>query len=412
MRADELGLVGTTVDRLRFDACVEIGGFGFVYRAFDLPRGVPVAVKCMRIPPSARSNAELAASLEGRFQDESRLLAKLSSGHPDIVRCHGSGTLVAPGTGERTPYMVLEWLEGRSLASELKERQARGAQPYTLAEALALLDSAVSALAYAHAQEVVHRDVKPANVFLAATSAGTRAKMLDFGIAKILSDDVVGVKPSVETAVGTQFCSPAYGAPEQFSPNRGPVGPATDVYTLALVVLEMLLGRRVRPATSLAEGAVAALDPGRGSPRASALGLALPAPVEEVLARAVAQDPRARPRDAGAFWSALREAARAPAPKLALGGTVLMREPASPALMAHTLPLAPKAPEPARAPSPLAASVLGVPPPVLPAAAAPVAPAPVAPPPPRPWLLPLAVTLLGTVVGAVIFAALFALSRR
>lgn len=442
MAADELGLVGRTVDQIRFDACVDAGGFGVVYRGFDLRRGIAVAVKCLRIPYGTRSNPELARSVEGRFADESKILAKLSAGHPDIVACLGSGTLDAPATGERTPYMVLEWLAGRTLAAELRERRGKPDAARSLDDTTTLLDSGVSALAYAHAQEVVHRDVKPANLFLAKTDTGVRLKVLDFGLAKILVDDILGVKPSVETQVGVQFCSPSYGAPEQFSPKIGPIGPWTDVYALALVVLELLLGKRVRQATTLADGAIKALDPKEGSPTATKLGLTLPPGVEDVLARAVAIDPKARPHDAGVFWSTLRDAARAGVPRgnaafagtmlmlpnaagqFALGGTALM----PPAAMTTTMPLAPPLPaRPSAVPSPLAASVFTdsrlpvAPAPLLPAPAPARAPAP-APPIVQPsatpslppagvparglpsWVLVLLVTLLGAAVGAAVLA--------
>jgi serine/threonine-protein kinase len=117
--------------------------------------------------------------------------------------------------------------------------------------------------------------------------------------------------------VGVHFCSPSYGAPEQFNSKLGKVGPWTDVYSLALVLLEVLTGDKVRPCANLAEGLLKAIDPKTGSPSGKSLGLALPAAVEALLLRAVAQNPLERPRDAGVFWSALKEAiAKAPKPNL------------------------------------------------------------------------------------------------
>ncbi len=452
MTADELGLVGSTVARVRFDACVDAGGFGVVYRGFDLPRGIRVAIKCLRIPYATRSNPELAKSVEGRFKDESKLLAKLSEGHSDVVRCLGSGTLVAPATAERTPYMVLEWLEGRTLSAELRARRAAGGAVYTLADTIALMESAVSALAYAHAQEVIHRDVKPANLFLAKTSEGVRMKVLDFGVAKILVDDIIGMKPSVETGLGVQFCSPSYGAPEQFSPGVGPMGPWTDVYALALVVLELLSGTKVRAASTLADGAIKALDPQSGSPRASSLGVILPPRVEDVLARAVALDPRARPRDAGVFWAELRAAAEESKRPAAFGGTMLMAPPPKAQAFNMTMPLArpmtpPPQPPVSRGTAPLAMPLAPpgqAPAPLSPLAASMWTEPPVQPPPPRQpslasvppprapmtslppraslppagvparapgWVLPVVVTLVGALVGAVVLGLFLWQSR-
>ncbi len=320
---DVLGLVGTRIDQVRFDACVDAGGFGLIYRGYHEGLGETVAIKCLRIASIQRTTEEMREALAGRFRDETKLLYRLSQGSLDIVRCIGSGTLVAPKTNEYTPYMVLEWLEGCTLSVELKERRVRKLRPRTLEAAVQLLDSAVGGLAYAHTNDVVHRDVKPGNLFLTQTREGVRLKVLDFGLAKILNDESIGVRPSVETGVGVYFCSPSYGAPEQFASKLGKVGPWTDVYSLALVLLEVMTGDKVRPAANLAEGLIAARAAKTGSPSAKSLGLVLPASVEALLLRAVAQSPHERPRDAGVFWSALKEAmATAPKPNLAMASVM------------------------------------------------------------------------------------------
>ncbi|MEA2753005.1 MAG: eukaryotic-like serine/threonine-protein kinase [Myxococcales bacterium] len=314
---DALGLVGSTVDQVRFDACVDAGGFGLIYRGYHEGLGETVAIKCLRIASMQKTNEAIREALAGRFRDETKLLYRLSQGNLDIVRCISSGTLIAPTTQEYTPYMVLEWLDGCTLSAELKERRAQRLKPRTLDAAVQLLDSAVGGLAYAHAHDVVHRDVKPGNLFLTRTREGVRMKVLDFGLAKILSDESIGVRPSVETGVGVHFCSPSYGAPEQFSGTIGKIGPHTDVYSLTMVLLECMTGDKVRPAGSLADGLLKAIDPNTGSPSASSLGLHLPKAVEELLLRAVAQNPLERPRDAGVFWSELKTAiANAPKPNL------------------------------------------------------------------------------------------------
>ena len=305
---DALGLVGSTIDQVRFDACVDAGGFGLIYRGYHEGLGETVAIKCLRIASIQRTNEEIREALAGRFRDETKLLYRLSQGNLDIVRCISSGTLVAPKTREYTPYMVLEWLDGCTLSAELKERRARGLGARDLESAVNLLDSAAYGLAYAHMHDVVHRDVKPGNLFLTKTREGVRMKVLDFGLAKILSDEAIGVKPSVETGVGVHFCSPSYGAPEQYSSRIGKIGPSTDVYSLCLVLFEVMLGAKVRPAGTLAEGLMKALDPATGSPSASDLGLQVPQAVEQLLLSALAQDPLKRPHDAGVFWTALKEA--------------------------------------------------------------------------------------------------------
>jgi serine/threonine protein kinase len=315
---DVLGLVGSTIDQVRFDACVDAGGFGLIYRGYHEGLGETVAIKCLRIASIQKTNEAIREALAGRFRDETKLLYRLSQGNLDIVRCISSGTLIAPTTQEYTPYMVLEWLDGCTLSAELKERRAQKLKPRTLEAAVQLLDSAALALAYAHGHDVVHRDVKPGNLFLTRTREGVRMKVLDFGLAKIMSDESIGVRPSVETGVGVYFCSPSYGAPEQFSGTIGKIGPHTDVYSLTMVLLECMSGEKVRHAGSLADGLLKAIDPTTGSPSASSLGLHVPKMVEQLLLRSVAQNPLERPRDAGVLWSELKAAiASAPRPNLA-----------------------------------------------------------------------------------------------
>ncbi len=252
----------------------------------------------------------LSESFFQRFRDETRIVYRLSQGNLDIVRSISSGTLKAPKTGEPVPYMVLEWLEGHTLGNELRKKLATG-RPFTLEEAMDLLDPAFGALGHAHAQGIVHRDVKPGNLFLATGRSGPpRLKVLDFGLAKIL-EPTLGVVASVETMKGVALCSPSYGAPEQFVKRFGPVGPWTDVYALALVLLELLSGKKARHADSLVEGLARALSADSASPTPTSMGLTLPRVVESVLARAVARETNVRPADAGIFRQELLDAIRA-----------------------------------------------------------------------------------------------------
>src|SRR4051812_37838784 len=135
---DALGLVGTTIDQVRFDACVDSGGFGLIYRGFHEGLGETVAIKCLRIASIQRTNEEIRNALAGRFRDETKLLYRLSQGNLDIVRCISSGTVIAPKTKEYTPYMVLEWLDGCTLSTELRERREQKLGGRSLADAITL----------------------------------------------------------------------------------------------------------------------------------------------------------------------------------------------------------------------------------------------------------------------------------
>lgn len=301
---DPFGLIGQVLDgQFRVDSFAGEGGFSAVYRGFHLGLREPIAIKCLKLPPALGS--AIVESFVHRFRDESRLLYRLSQGNLHIVRCLACGTTMAPATGGLVPYMVLEWLEGRSMAQDFVERRARRVPGQSLEEMVSVLDSAVLAVAYAHAQGVVHRDLNPGNLFLAQTREGVKAKVLDFGVAKVVHDSLeLGPRPA--TIGQIRVFAPAYGAPEQFDAAVGPMGPWTDVHGLALVALEAMRGASVVDGEHLGDFARAALSPERPTPRS--LGLHVPPEVEGVFARATALSPQDRWQDAGEFWGAMKHA--------------------------------------------------------------------------------------------------------
>ncbi|HEX8793068.1 MAG TPA: protein kinase [Polyangiaceae bacterium] len=306
--ADPFGMAGQVLDgQFRIDHFVGEGGFSIVYKGTHVGLSEPIAIKCLKLPTALGS--ALVESFVKRFRDESRLHYKLSQGNLHIVRSIASGTTFAPTTSALVPYTVLEWLEGRSLAEEFTDRRSRGLHGRSLAEVVKLLDSAVDAVAFAHAQGVVHRDLNPGNLFLARTASGTKLKVLDFGVAKILADSTLAMGPSTRTLGNVRMFAPAYGAPEQFDERVGAVGPWTDVYALSLVLLEALTDRTVMEGEHLGEFAMKALDANRPTPRA--LGVAVGNEVEKLLSRALAVTPDERPRDAGELWGMLKHAIRA-----------------------------------------------------------------------------------------------------
>jgi eukaryotic-like serine/threonine-protein kinase len=202
----------TLLNQFRVDAFIASGGMGAVYRVWDLKRNVPLAMKVL--------HSELAEdpAMFQRFQREANALKKLA--HPNIVPFYGLYQ-----TGE-FDFLLEHFIDGPTLQSILKKRK----EPLPVDEALVYLKSLCAALGYAHANGVVHCDVKPGNVMV---DYGGRVYLTDFGIVRH--------SESTTTTMGTAG-TPAYMAPEQI---RGEsVSPATDIYALGIMLYEMLAGQR------------------------------------------------------------------------------------------------------------------------------------------------------------------------
>ena len=301
MAGDPFGLAGQVIDgQYRAERIIGEGGFSVVYRGMHAGLGEPIAIKCLKL--ATQLDSESIESFTRRFRDEGRLQYRLGQGNLDIVRCITSGTVVSTTTSALVPYLVLEWLEGRSLAADLKQRRERGMRGRPIEEVLQMFEPGARALHYAHELGVVHRDVKPGNLFLAHRGGGVRMKVLDFGLAKVL-DETIGITLAA-TLGSVMMCSPRYAAPEQFDPKVGPIGPWTDVYSLAMVVLEALRDQRVRKGDGMVACMTEACD-ARNTISASSLGIKLPSRVELALARAVAMDVRTRQQSAGQLWDEL-----------------------------------------------------------------------------------------------------------
>jgi hypothetical protein len=219
-------LVGRTlVDRYRIDEMIGAGGMSVVYRGTDLVLARPVAVKVVSIDagsPDARDR------LRARFRREAGAAARIPP-HPNVVQIHDFRTDEELGLD----FIVMEMLEGRDL------KQALAASPPSRAEALRILRETARGLAAGHRAGIVHRDVKPANVFLLGSDELEGVRVLDFGIAKPLDPD----EEDELTRTGQVPHSPAYASPEQMVAH-GVVTAASDVYSLGLIAYELLSGRR------------------------------------------------------------------------------------------------------------------------------------------------------------------------
>lgn len=307
MAEDKLGLLGTTIaDKYAVEAVVGEGGFATVYRAIHLVWKRPVAVKVFsalgEVAPAQRQK------LLDDFIQEGALLAELSERVAAICQSRDVGMLTLAG-GDQVPYMVLEWLEGTTLHDVLLQEQEQGLPVRTLEQTLSLLGPIAEALDVAHKKGIVHRDVKPPNIFVLGDPRGAdvTVKLLDFGIAKVVQD---AQKMGFGKTAGhlTSF-TPMYGAPEQFNRAYGATGPWTDVFALALIVVEVVTGQAPIEGDSLVQLAYASSDPER-RPTPRNLGLDVSDAVEEVFLRALAVKPEDRFPSAGELWSALSQAVK------------------------------------------------------------------------------------------------------
>jgi eukaryotic-like serine/threonine-protein kinase len=241
-------------DRYELTARLGRGGMADVYRATDLALEREVAVKVIRGDTAAP---------ERRFDAEVSALARLS--HPGIVRLYDGGTV------DGQPYLVMELVEGQTLADVLT------AGPLPPDRVRCVGRSVAEALAHAHRAGLVHRDVKPANV-LVPDAPGAAPRLTDFGIARLADETMTATVASLGTA--------AYLAPEQLL--GGHVGPAADVYSLGLVRLECLTAQREYRG-SVTEAAFARLG------RDPTIPANLPSGWPDLLRRMTAREPEHRP---------------------------------------------------------------------------------------------------------------------
>ena len=289
-------LRGVLIDgRYRVERVVGAGGFGVVYAAQHIGLGAKVALKVLE--PREGLRAEQLAARVGSFLGEARTLKRLR--HPNIVAALDVGFLPPDPSGQRLPYIVMEWCGGPTLRSVLERRRGR---PMAVPEAWALFDPLLAAMEHAHRSGVAHRDLKPENIVLDATGESTFVpRVIDFGIAKIVASDDAPDSGGTRTASDARAFTPRYAAPEQLAGAR--TGAWTDVHALGLVFVELVTGRPALDGD--VDAAMKRLDPIRPTPGTRGVDVGA---LEAVLVRALALRPSDRYADAAAFAGAMREA--------------------------------------------------------------------------------------------------------
>ncbi|AKT41417.1 serine/threonine-protein kinase [Chondromyces crocatus] len=267
--------------RYRVEHVLARGGMGVVVEAEHALLGKRVAVKLLLQDVAADKNA-----LQ-RFLDEARIAAQLPGDH--IARALDFGR-----TDAGDAYLVMELLVGRDLEAELRRRRR-----LPLQEAVDYILQACEGVAEAHTLGLVHRDLKPANLFLTRRRDGSALiKVLDFGISK----RTLGGAPLTLTNRSAACGTPAYMAPEQMMP-VAPVDARCDQHALAVVLFELITGRRVFSADNLGLLAVQILD--EPAPRLSVAFPGVPAGLDVAIARALAKSPAERFPDLAGFAQAI-----------------------------------------------------------------------------------------------------------
>jgi len=275
--------VGRTLDeKYRVEERLGAGGMGAVYRARHLLMDRPVALKFLH----QRLVEDEAARV--RFLTEARAAVKLR--HPNAVSVTDFGQ-----TSEGCIYIVMELLEGRTLR-EILSREA----PLETARAISIMLQTSGAVAAAHEAGIIHRDLKPSNILITQSADHPAVvKVLDFGIATFSADDDEEVPALAQT--NTVIGTPRYMSPDQH--NAAELTPATDVYSLGVILYEMLTGTAPFSGATPAEIAQKHANNAPFSPRQ--IVAAIPPEVEQIVLHALEKQASDRPANAGEFRNEL-----------------------------------------------------------------------------------------------------------
>src|SRR5262245_33946675 len=281
--SDAESLIGRVFGPYELQSLLGIGGMGRVYQAWDSKLKRHVAIKVL--PNEFSRDAQRVA----RFQREAEILASLN--HPYVAAIHDVGQ------SEESPFLVLELIEGETLA----DRISRG--PLSIAEGLHIAGQIAEALEAAHEKGIIHRDLKPANIKIMPDG---NVKVLDFGLARMEADDADFPKGPTQVTVSAQAMimgTAAYMSPEQA---RGEVvARQADIWAFGCVLYEMLTGRPAFAKETIPETLAKVLE---GSPDFGALPSNTPSLVRRLLRRCLEKDSKGRLHDIADARIDIREA--------------------------------------------------------------------------------------------------------
>ncbi|RKG58860.1 serine/threonine protein kinase [Corallococcus sp. AB011P] len=271
-------LLGSQLGEFVVQERIGAGGMGVVYRAVHPLIGKQVAIKVMRIEMVSQQQVQ-------RLLVEARAVNAVR--HPGIIDIFGFGTLP-----DERPYVIMELLQGRALSDFVRAKR-----PMDLESVVWVMDQMLSALSAAHRAGVVHRDLKPPNVFIVeAPSTPAAVKLVDFGIAKLMES-----RDKPLTADDMVIGTPEFMAPEQIRGDT--VGPATDLYAVGVLMFQLLTGVRPFQGESV-QVMFAHLEQAPPLPSSRLPGL--PQEVDALVLHLLAKNPASRPPSAEAVREQLK----------------------------------------------------------------------------------------------------------
>ncbi|HLE62621.1 MAG TPA: protein kinase [Pyrinomonadaceae bacterium] len=296
-------LIGQTLaGKYRIDARLSEGGMGKVYRGTHILIGKTVAVKVLR--PALAADEKIVA----RFSREARAASRISHPHALSVTDFGEDE-------EGRVFLVMEYLQGKTLKEIIREEGPMGLQ-----RVVEITRQVGGALEAAHDQGVVHRDLKSENIMLLTTNGADYARVLDFGIAKIMEPE--GGYDAEITAPNLVIGTPQYMSPEQCSQSTA-IDSRSDIYSLGIILYEMLVGHV--PFTGESSTAIMLKQMQEPAPSVLEERPDLPPAVAQVLARALAKDPDKRYQRAAEVIEDLTIASGGSAPGVADSGSTAVK---------------------------------------------------------------------------------------